>query len=276
MTTAIDKSFWLRSAALSVTPKAGGTGKRFTDLHIAFDVSKHLSGEPNTANIRIWNLSEGSRKGIREKESVVTLEAGYNGERSVLYRGEVTRAEHAHDGPDWISSIECASDLAVLRDTRIALTFRGGTSKSSVVRRIASKLGGVALGTVNSDALRGVLPAARSVVGSARRILDSLADDWGFRWSINDGTLTVVDLGSKRGSRVAIRLSPGTGLIGSPRWTEDGLEVRALLLPELQPGGVVQVDAAATKGLFQATAISSMGDTHGETWETTATCKEAK
>ena len=76
--------------------------------------------------------------------------------------------------------------------------------------------------------------------------------------------------------RVAVRLSPQTGLVNYPERLfdqegefEEALEkelewkITSLLNPRLQPGSLVELDSQQAKGLFQVETVRHYGDTRG-------------
>jgi len=58
--------------------------RRFLNLHFRFKVTKSLSGEPNTAEVQVWGLSESSRAAIPDATVPVLLVAGYKDATEVV------------------------------------------------------------------------------------------------------------------------------------------------------------------------------------------------
>jgi len=54
----------------------------------------------------------------------------------------------------------------------------------------------------------------------------------------------------------------------------NGLQVRSLLLPTIEPGGYVQVKSRDIDGeFFRVESVTHAGDTHGQEWHTTTTLR---
>jgi len=265
---------WDRSADLVIgTP--GSQGARITGGRITFAIEKTARSSANTATITAYNLGENNRKRMQTKDSSVILQVGYGGLLEVLFAGQVTRGSVRREPPDWLAQADCRDGQTALRDSTLARTWPAGTSRLSIVRELTAALMGVAAGVIEGGPLIGFTAAPLSVSGSVRRSLDARAADWGFSWYIVDGSVEVRELGKRSpGYVTAVLLTPETGLLGSPEWTEDGLSLRALLTPRIKPGGYVQVKSRVVQGVFRVQSCRHSGDTHGAEWVTEAVCQE--
>ena len=82
-------------------------------------------------------------------------------------------------------------------------------------------------------------------------------------------------------------LSAGTGLIGTPKANDKGIEIKCLLNPRLRIGGRVRLDNAGGAGLkagagreprdvhdglYRILSITFSGDTRGTDWYATLSC----
>ena len=122
--------------------------------------------------------------------------------------------------------------------------------------------------------------------GSSKDILDQLAEDYGFQWSIQDGELITVPNELPFKDTEAILVSEGTGMIGSPTITELGVNVTSVLNPLLIPNAAFKIDAkyagvsiggtqfrtvkrTNASGLYKAYQVIFEGDTHANPWYVT-------
>ena len=90
---------------------------------------------------------------------------------------------------------------------------------------------------IPADKLRG-----QTLSGSSKDILDGIADDYNFQWSIQDGELTIVEEDKPLDSQSIIIIKRSTGMLGSPTLTEIGADVTTLLNPELLPNVAFRID----------------------------------
>jgi len=253
----------------------GTMGAAVKDLRMTFSITKTRQSSANSASIAVYNLAERNRKRLQAKGTALSLLVGYGGAMQLLFSGEVNHGRVAYAAPDWISEAECLDGQGALRVGALSRTWPTGTPRLLIAQTLAASLTGLALGPVEAAPFVGMISAPLSVSGSSRSSLDRLAAAWGFTWSVQDGIVEFrTDGGVGVGLATAPLLTPQTGLIGSPEWTDDGLSVRCLLTPAIRPGGRVVVVSKTAKGVFQVESVQHTGDTHGNDWTSAATCKE--
>lgn len=248
-------------------------------LRVQFHVKKTTTKEPNTSDLTVYNLSEDHRSVLQNRGTSLLIEAGYVGSTSLLFSGESRYISHTHEGPDWVSKIECGDGERAYRWARVSESFRPGTRLADAFRKVAEATEldvRDAVATVES-----LLPAEQfsrgyQAHGRATEHLDALLRGRGLEWSIQDGQLQVLAEGTAKNT--AVLLSPTTGLVGSPAFSspEHGsksgkkkaqvLKVRSLLQPSIRPGGTIRVESASIQGQFRVQSVTHSGDTHGGDW----------
>jgi len=277
-----------------VLGQAGGKGVEITELRIAFEVEKTISKNPNSSNVRVWNLAKTTREQLQKPDTRCLLYAGYEEDRGplVIFNGAVSFAFTSFDGPDVITECELGDGAVEIRDTVVSLGYSGGVSSATVLRDIASRMG-VAL-VVADDVQPRSWAHGFSFYGPARVALDKVTHGSGTRWSIQNGELQVVRTGGTT-TRTAIVLQADSGLIGHPermrhgrqeaatvrdqdtartrriesaRRQQDGWQVRTLLQPTILPGDPVILRSRSVEGTFRASEVRHVGDTHEGEWFT--------
>lgn len=258
-----------RAAAVTVgTP-------RFTALDFSFSVTKSLDREPNTAEIKIWNLSETSRQSAEQAENQrVRLEAGYEiGDgTSVIFEGNLRKASSKREGPDIVTTIEAGDGERAYRGSRVNRSFGPGTSLRAVIEALGDAMG---LGTgnlpnvaseVNFEGLGDTFAEGVVISGAAREELSGLLDSAGIEWSVQNGNLQLL-VRRRALDATAIRLSSETGLVESPAIDSEGvMTAKALLISEIFPGRKVQIDSEFVTGFYRVTKATYTGDTAGTDW----------
>lgn len=243
-----------------------------TGLDIGFSVDRSLRREPNRASVRIWNLSEDHRAAVGRMERIRTrLEAGYLSASGVIFDGHLVEAQSRKDGSAWVTELQSGDGHHATRSARISHSYRPGASVSSALEQCARTLG-VGLGNAldafgrAGTAAGASLRQGTSLSGRADDVLDHLCEAAGLEWSIQGGVLQVLDRGRSL-RREAIRLTPETGLVGSPHVDSRGvLRAEALMVPELDPGRLVAVESAHVQGSWRVTRVTYSGESAGKQW----------
>jgi hypothetical protein len=254
---------------------------KITELKAVFNVSKSTKPEPNTASLSIYNLNEDHRKQIEAKPTVpVSITAGYKDKSSLIFLGNLREVVSSREGADIITSISSGDGEKKKRTGKISKSYPKKTPIKTVIKDLAKAVG---LGEGNlekaiataklkstSDLL---LPGGYVVKGNAARELTWLLYSSGLEWSIQNGALQIL---TKKASlqTTAIKLTPNTGLLGSPSQDSKGiLKAECLLIPYLDPGRLVVVESEFVNGQFRIENVNYSGDTFGE-WKAAIEAKK--
>lgn len=240
-------------------------------LRIAFKVVRSLTKETNNSEIAVFNLNEESRKSLDARPTVpVVLSAGYGTELSRIFSGDVSYVASQRQGVDWVTKLSLQDGANKYRSARINLSLGPGTTIGAALQRAASAMG-VPVGNLSThltNARGGLETFSRGIVlsGSAQGQLDKLLKTAGYGWSIQDGQLQVL-APKETTNGFAVKLSPTTGLIGSPERGDKGItKAKALIQPGLLPGNKVVLESAVVNGAFRIEKSTFKGDSHDTDW----------
>lgn len=247
---------------------------RLDGFDLSFQIARSLSAKtPNTAEVKVWNLNADHRKRLQEMESVyVSLEAGYAGATSLLFRGDLRDASSTREGADWITAITSDAGRRA-RKARIVKSFAPGASVGSVLED-AAKAMGLKLGNSAQRVVEAKIAGTAAtqyfngyaLAGAVEDEIDRIATSCGLEWSVQDDELQFLDYGEPL-SQLAVKLTPQTGLIGSPEPGNKGLvDVRTLIIPDLYPGRRVEVQSQHVKGFYRIEVSKHSGQTFGKDW----------
>jgi len=230
------------------------------ELRVAFDVSRSISGSPNTFNIKLYNLSPEHAAAVGRELDTIQLEAGYippegGGNLGIIAKGRIRDLQHDRSGPDIITTVSCGDgDLAYRRAT-ISKTIPKGTPIPEVVDELYKEMEkqGINRGEMKyPDDIR-TLKRPYSMCGGCTREMDTLGRGNGFYWNIQNETLEVIPSDGYLDGMILINAQ--TGMIGSPTITDNGVKVKALLNPEARPNRQVKVES-------QILRMNSQSDTY--------------
>jgi hypothetical protein len=255
-------------------PKADGTVNGF---RIAFKAKKTLKPEPNTCELRIWNLSERTR-GLMSKQYVpVVIVAGYEEGDGIIFQGKSRTVDHMREGTDWVTRIRCGDGEMEYQFSRFSDSFGKGATAPEVAKKIIGALGVGAGNALTEVKKKSVVEFARGFAahGNAAGAFDQLTRKLGLTWSIQDGQIQVLD-GSQPAAGTAVLLTPETGLVGSPEHNAPDLKggpalskAKSLLNAAIKCGRTVAIQSAQVNGQFRVESVEHDGDTAGQNWYTT-------
>ncbi|NBP03538.1 MAG: hypothetical protein EBU90_26285 [Proteobacteria bacterium] len=234
-----------------------------SDLDIAFEIKRTLRARPGEAKIKIFNLGSPHRAALTTaRRPIVQLDPP-----PLLFRGDARKIEVERDGSDWVTSITAGDGEYAIRTARASTSFAPGTTLADAIRSLGTAMG-VGVGNLSSanSATSTVLLEGAVARGPASAELTRLCASAGLSWSVQDGILQLLPIGRAL-SRVAVSLSPSTGLVESPQRSRGStVKAKALLLPDLVPGRLVALESEAVRGVFRLEEVSYAGETRGTDW----------
>ena len=247
-----------------------------TGLRVAFDFRRTNTGEPDQGQLRLWNLPEQVRNGLKaDLESQYTLQrdvqtntrdpttraqrlksisddyrisvfAGYGSmQPTLVFRGDMIDVKPAarRGREDTITEITLGDTLLSLRHGYLRRAFGTGSTIQNVMRAAAAAAN-LGLDPYGESIISAVAPNATITKvknglmarGRVGDTLDELADLFGVQWWVREGTLYFVPQGSTL-SDYSIELQQGRDLLDYVEAEAyEDVQARALLNPGIVPG----------------------------------------
>jgi hypothetical protein len=296
MTIASERQF-IRKANLVVA--AGGKGIDLSDLKFRFRIQSGDVPTPNSADIRVWNLSPTTMKQIRGEFDRVVIQAGYEGSSyGVIFDGTIKQFRIGRE-----SATDVFLDILAAEGDRgytmglVCKTFQAGTPLSTMMGTAADAMG-VKLTAFPNFVNLSALSRSRVSFGMARSAAQCIADTVGSSWSIQGDEVQVIPL-TKYLPGDIVEINSLTGMIGIPEQTEAGVKVRCLLNPKIRIGAAIRLNngditqqdiksiipfnvrvgtvfttplADGADGLYRVLTHDVSGDTRGSEWYSDIVC----
>lgn len=299
---------WLREFEIVIGPpggsglQIGGQSPTAPALKVQFEIVKTLDPAPNTAQIKIFNLTPAHEKqitGPTTEFTQVLINAGYQGASRLIFKGTIKHAFHYRDKADYVTQIEAADGDKDYRQAKLNLTLAAGTTHADLVNAAVGSFSNTSLGH------NGIAPGnprirGRVISGMTRDVLSRVARETTSNWSIQDGALQIVPTNGILPNQ-AIVVNASTGMLKAPEINDRGIMVTCLLNPLIGINGVLQLDnndimqrirkrrqlskntqktpdrnlttvALNADGLYKVIRTDHRGDTRGMQWETESYC----
>lgn len=272
-----------------------GDGLDLSNFRIVFNVKKSDSQTPNSAQIRIYNLTQDTANKIRSEYQNVILQAGYESNYGVIFSGNIKQLLFGREnGTDSFVDLSCGDGDKAYNYAIVNTTLSAG---SNVNQHIEACLGSMSSSNISKgylpDLSTSSLPRGKVLFGMSRDYLRKASESTETSWSIQDGKLQFVKLTEVLPNQ-AVVLTSKTGLIGTPEQTNDGIKVKCLLNPLLKIASQInlnedsianaklqktdkdaQVNAPSPinkDGFYRILVIEHNGDTRGQDWYSDLIC----
>lgn len=234
---------WRRKVSLLLVQ--GEQALDLSEFRFTFETVQADFPSPNNCAIRVYNLSAETMSRVPKEFGSIVLQAGYEGTGfGVVFQGTVMQWQRGKEGPlQTYLGILCADGDIAYNHSVVNKTLAAGSSAGERVQAITDAMApnGVKLGHNGLSYTGGVLPRGKVLFGLARARLNSETQTNGATWNISAGKVNIIPLDGYLPGE-AVVLTSATGLIGRPEQTEEGLKLRCLLNPRIQPGALIKVD----------------------------------
>ena len=222
-----------------------GDGKKALDLsklRIVFDIQKNDNLTPNSANVKIYNLSDDTANRIIKQFTRVRLEAGYQGDTGLIYQGTVIQIVRYRAGVDSVLEfIAGDGDLAYTYGF-VNCTQAAGARPIDSLRTVRAAVSDSLIeGVLTPGANTQRLPRGKVFFTPFKTAARKLSRSMNSEIYMDSGKLMAVP---HRGylPKTAVYLSPETGLIGTAKQTIEGVECQCLLNHKLTIGALIRID----------------------------------
>lgn len=275
-----------------------GDGLDLSAMRVTFDIKKGDVQTPNSATIKVYNLSKDTENRIENEFTRIILQAGYPSNIGVIFSGNIKKVSYGRENStdSYISMTAGDGDQAYNYSIVNKSLISGASQDDQINASIDSMTGaGVSRGYIaNTGGEK--LPRGKVMYGMSRDYLRQSALTSNTSWSIQDGKVQFLEnTGLLPGQGVS--LTSETGLIGFPEKTDNGININCLLNPLIRVGGSVKIDNSkildtrtgeteeekkGTKstpevntdrdGVYRVLVAEYVGDTHGNDWFCKLTC----
>ena len=283
---------WLRKMSLIVGDPSG-KALDLSDLHIIFNVWSATTQSPRHANIRIYNVADSTVLALQQEFTQVFLQAGYDGSFGLVFSGSIAQARRGRENATdtFVDLIAADSDEAYNWSV-VNTTLAAGWSQTDYHQALMQTMSGYGVSAgYTPDFSAAQLPRGKVLYGATRDYMRQLAGAAGSQWTIQNGQLHMIPIDSVMPGETIV-VTSATGMVGMPTQTVDGIIVKTLLNPNIQPGRQIKLDNKSIQtaqisvdykavnnfpsidddGLYKIYALHVSGDTRGQNFYSEMIC----
>lgn len=237
-------------------------------IAMQFTCEKTLSSSPNTLDLKLFNLAPNTRAEMEREGVVLSFGAGYaDGGPRRLFVGDVTYATSVKKGTEWITDVQVRDGARAFATARADQTFKAGVRAIDVLRFVARSMQVVLPRNVETDpALQRQFAAGYTMSSKSRAEFTRLLAPYGYRWTFQDGALTVLRDDEVLPSTLR-EISVEEGMVDSPEFgkpegpgKKPKRTVNSKLYPELQVGQRVNIVSRSLQGIHKIVKLRHTGD----------------
>lgn len=278
-------AFWIRAATLVI----GSNKYTLGDMNFSFEIPFEDSDEPPVATVKVLNLSENTRAGIKKDDPVI-LNAGYEGDVGCILVGKVAGLKHKQSNVDWTTTLTVQPCADEILGKMINKTYKENTTALVIVQDLLN-IFGVEIGkcelSINTSYPRGrvcrgnlkqVLTEivvseckSRFIIRTTGQVYITKADD-----GINNGLTLTPATGLLRADEekiaIAIETQSNSQKTGEARDDDDHVSRSCLLNYGVATAEVVKIQSSDLNGRFLVSKGKHIGGRTGD-WKTSMELK---
>jgi len=241
-----------------------GEARTITQLRVSFEITKSILSFPNIARITLYNPNQDTLSALEEKYTRIVLNAGYEGDLRLLFKGEVRNVFQSKNGRDRVLTIYSGDGEQSWQNATFNKTFSEKLSVSSAIEEVLKTFSDINIGSLEGLPEVADKIGGQTLSGSSKDIMDTFADEYGFSWSIQDGEIIITPDEEPLQGDEAVLVSAATGMIGSPTITEIGVDVTTLLNPRMLPNRAFKVESVNAEVAIGNLFFRNLKRTNGE------------
>ncbi len=286
------------TAANGISFSYGGSAEE-SGLRIRFEINAAPFLSPTIAKIMVTNpLASNARNTIVTKSVPIVIDAGYNDNHGVIFKGELKQSIYGRESPtDTLLTLYAATMDANHNYSTVSTTLPPGSTPQQHMNVALQAMPKLSPGYVDPmiDLSKPVYPRAVTLLGMARDVLLNIgkSKDAMVRYDHQDNTLIMMKQGNSLPGGPIV-LNSSSGLIGMPTQSLEGIFARCLINPRIHVHSQVQIDEkdiqggaapiiaggtggttagpqsilapVATDGLYTVYKVDVFGDTRSNDW----------
>lgn len=252
---------------------------------IRFRIGMHAYSFLQTAEITVYGLSAENRRLLYERYTDVRLTAGYRNRYAQIFTGTIYNKTIGRDGAEVYVTLYCRAAGDAWASASVNQSWGNSTPAKEIIEDVAATFGYPIEFIGDFDDLPRAINGM-TISQDSKAAMRSLSRNYSFTWSIENNQMIITRLGAGRVAADSIfRISAESGMVGSPRIRERGIDVTLKMNPAIRPQDTIEVENATGElvfnnpnasffqdtlgvGRYQVFGVSHVGDYNGDMWDT--------
>lgn len=277
-------SDWLYGRKYRILVLMGdGTAFDVSEVRCSFEIPKTQLGTPQQAIITLYNLSPETENSIIQNGQQVVVEAGYNGSfYGKIFSGNIIQPVRSKEnGTDYKLTLVALDSNRFTTYGLVGVTLNSNLSMRDAISNIVSRAN-YPIETGSIADTRITYPRGKVMFGKPSDYLTQMAKTMNSTYYTEDGKVNIVQAKQLESGEV-FDLGPQTGLIGTPKQNDTGIEFSCLLNPLITLNSLVRIDnkkidqyqysqgtairSLDSQGIYRVITVKYSGDTRGNNWK---------
>lgn len=266
-------------------------------LKCVFKTKSDILTTVASCTLVIYNLNMKTEGNIIREGYQISISGGYQeGQYGEIFTGDIVQVfRNRENGIDYKLEIIAlrGSGALDLNHTRCSVAA-GSTPRDQLEEVVRKADKSIVLGEISENLSEQQLPRGKVFFGSASKYFRDVAiNNNAYYWMNEENKVVVKKTVDQIPADQVLELTPDTGLVGTPQYTDDGIQIKMLLEPRIRLSGMIKIDNEIIRKQFinvspsgegsnklaqkmqfeedceyQIFSIAHCGDTYGDDWFT--------
>lgn len=265
-------------------------------LRSVFKVEAAIETQVAICTLEVYNMNAATEGEIIREGFQISIEGGYEeGQYGEIFSGDIVQViRNRENGVDYKLEILALRGSSMFDLNFAKCSIAAGSKPRDVIDTLSKNTRQeIVVGEVSESLSDQALPRGKVLFGTPSKYLRDLAiGNDAFYWAGDDGKLIVKKVTDEIPADQVLVLSPGTGLVGTPQYSDDGIHIKMLLECRVKLMSLVKIDNELIRksllslsigggnnklaqqsqfdedGEYQVFKLIHQGDTWGDTWTT--------
>lgn len=203
------------------------------NLKIRFSLKINQSSSGSDNMIQIYNLKDTTQSFIGSRGTRVRLLAGYGGNLSLIYDGNIDHIDYIDRHTDKVLNLYLVNKTFILTDSIFNRSYQKNVSAKTIVKDAIKSYSDAGLGVVNLDIIPDKSYSHFSFFGRTKDLLDKILSGLKIMWFVDQSTITFTKIGQNSDDE-SVLLTSDSGLIGYPYKSDKGINILSIFNSKIQ------------------------------------------
>lgn len=267
-------------------------------LRCVFQTQQNLESAAVLCTLVVYNMNAATEGSILTEGFQIHIEGGYQeGQYGEIFTGDIVQIfRNRENGVDYRLEIIALKGVLMFDVNYVRATLAAGSTPRAIVQAISDNADTpIGVGEVSQNLKQQALPRGKVLFGTPSKYYRDLCigNDANF-WEDDDGNVTIKKVEDEIPEDKCLFLTPVTGLVGTPVYSDDGIHIKMLIDCRVKLYTLIKIDNDIIQrqaqqyditgkgnnnqlpqqyqfdqdGEYQVFSVSHSGDTWGDTWTT--------
>lgn len=271
-----------------------------SQLRCTFATRQEYRTQVTTCVLVVYNMNPTAERDIIEEGFQISIEAGYEeAQYGEIFTGDIVQViRNRESGIDYRLEILALKGSQIFDMNHVRATIAAGSTPRDIVYGITgSARQRIEIGEISDSLSTQALPRGKVLFGTpAKYLRDLTIGNDAYYWEGNEGKLVVKKINDEIPADQCLELTPTTGLIGTPKYGDNGISIQMLLDCRVKMQSLIKINNEIIQrtlislgtskggaltgsqlpqqsifdedGEYQVFSVCHKGDTHGDDWRT--------